>query len=148
MDTSSRRQINCWRVLKPNSPKHVPCSKDACLFIEKSNWPTLNVKKKLTLARFNWSLQAIFGPGRIDCSIKMDMRYSSILFDHTSVDTSSYMAGFHIGPLYLVFRNFLILYPPMSRLALWIERIAVKIEIVGSSLTTYNLLKKYFHFLS
>ena len=31
----------------------------------------------------------------------MEMRYSSILFDHTSVDTSFYMAGLHIGPLYL-----------------------------------------------
>ena len=35
---------------------------------------------------------------------------------------------------------FLILYPSLSRLALWIERIAVNIEIVGSSLTTYNML--------
>ena len=34
---------------------------------------------------------------------------------------------------------FLILYPSLSRLALWIERIAVKIEIVGSSLRTYNI---------
>ena len=32
--------------------------------------------------------------------------------------------------------NFLILYPSLSRLALWIEWIAVNIEIVGSSLTT------------
>ena len=57
--------------------------------------------KTLTLARFNWSLQRIFGPGRIDCTIKMVMRYSNILFVHTSVDTSSYMAGFHLFPLYL-----------------------------------------------
>ena len=35
---------------------------------------------------------------------------------------------------------FLILYPSLSRLALWIECIAVNIEIVGSSLTTYNML--------
>ena len=33
------------------------------------------------------------------------MRYSSIVFDHISVDTSSYMAGFHIGPLYQSFSN-------------------------------------------
>ena len=57
-------------------------------------------EKTLTLARFSLSLQTIFGPWRIDCSIKMEMRYSSLLFDHTSVDTSSYMAGFDIGPLY------------------------------------------------
>ena len=37
---------------------------------------------------------------RIDSSIKMEMRYSSILFYHTSVNTSFYMAGIHIGPLY------------------------------------------------
>ena len=44
---------------------------------------------------------------------------------------------------------FLILYPSLSCLALWIERIAVKIEIVGSSLTTYDKFKKkYFHFWS
>ena len=41
---------------------------------------------------------------------------------------------------------FLILYPSLSRLALWIERTAVNIEIVGSSLTTYNMLKFYFSF--
>ena len=35
--------------------------------------------------------------------------------------------------------DFLILYPPLSRLAIWIERIAVKVKIVGSSLTTYNI---------
>ena len=43
---------------------------------------------------------------------------------------------------------FLILYLSLSRLAIWIERIAVKVEIVGSSLTTYNIFFffKYFHF--
>ena len=34
---------------------------------------------------------------------------------------------------------FLIPYPSLSRLAIWIEAIAVKVEIVGSSLTTYNI---------
>ena len=34
---------------------------------------------------------------------------------------------------------FIILYPSLSRLAIWIEGIAVKVEIVGSSLTTYKL---------
>ena len=44
---------------------------------------------------------------------------------------------------------FLFIYPSLSRLALWIELIAVKVEIVGSSLTTYSIFfKKYFHFLS
>ena len=44
-------------------------------------------------------------------------------------------------------KYFLILYPPLSRLAIWIERIAVRVEIVGSSLTTYNIfLKKIFSF--
>ena len=36
-------------------------------------------------------------------------------------------------------KYFLILYPSLSRLAIWIEGIAVKVEIVGSSLTTYNI---------
>ena len=36
-------------------------------------------------------------------------------------------------------KYFLILYPSLSRLAIWIVGIAVKVEIVGSSLTTYNI---------
>ena len=40
---------------------------------------------------------------------------------------------------------FLILYPSLSRLAIWIEGIAVKVEIVGSNLTTYNI---YIYFLN
>ena len=36
-------------------------------------------------------------------------------------------------------KYFLIPYPSLSRLAIWIEGIAVKVEIVGSSLTTYNI---------
>ena len=44
-------------------------------------------------------------------------------------------------------KYFLIPYPSLSRLAIWIEGIAVKVEIVGSSLTTYNIFFfKYFHF--
>ena len=43
---------------------------------------------------------------------------------------------------------FLILYPSLSRLAVWIECIAVKVGIVGSSLTTYNVFKKIFSFLA
>ena len=41
---------------------------------------------------------------------------------------------------------FLIPYSTLSRLAVWIERIAVKIEIVGSSLMSYNIFKKIFSF--
>ena len=36
-------------------------------------------------------------------------------------------------------KYFLILYPSLSRLAIRIERIAVEVEIVGLSLTTYNI---------
>ena len=46
-------------------------------------------------------------------------------------------------------KDFLILYSSLSHLAIWTEGIAVKVEIVGSSLTTYNIFFfKYFHFLS
>ena len=41
---------------------------------------------------------------------------------------------------------FLIPFPTLSRLALWIERIAVKIEIMASSLMSYNIFKKIFSF--
>ena len=42
---------------------------------------------------------------------------------------------------------FLIPYPSLSIIALWIERIAVKVEIVGASLRTYNIFsKKMFSF--
>ena len=37
---------------------------------------------------------------------------------------------------------FLILYPSLSRLALWVEGKADKVEILGSSLMTYNTFKK------
>ena len=39
---------------------------------------------------------------------------------------------------------FLIISPSLSRLARWIERIAVKVEIVGSSLTTYKKIFSFF----
>ena len=42
--------------------------------------------------------------------------------------------------------DFLILYPSLSRLAIWIERIAVNVEIVGSSLTTYSFFVVFFIF--
>ena len=44
-------------------------------------------------------------------------------------------------------KYFLIPFPSLSSLAIWIEGIAVKVEIVGSSPTTYNIFFfKYFHF--
>ena len=56
-------------------------------------------EKTPTFARFN--RHTIFWPERKDCSKKKTkMRYSSIVFNHISVDTSSTMAGIHIGPLY------------------------------------------------
>ena len=36
-------------------------------------------------------------------------------------------------------KYFLILFPSQSRLAIWIKGIAVKVEIVGSSLMTYYI---------
>ena len=39
-------------------------------------------------------------------------------------------------------KYFLILYPSMSRLVIWIEPISVRVEVVGSSLMTYNIFKK------
>ena len=50
-------------------------------------------------------------------------------------------------------KYFLILYPSLSRLAIWIEGIAVNVEIVGSNLTTYNIyiyiyIYIYFFFLN
>ena len=44
-------------------------------------------------------------------------------------------------------KYFLLLYPSLFRLAIRIERIAVKVEIVGSSLTTYNISKKYIYII-
>ena len=43
-------------------------------------------------------------------------------------------------------KYFLLLYPSLSRLAIRIERIAVKVEIVGSSLTTYNIFFYFFFY--
>ena len=79
------RLNNCWGVLQPNSPKHDPCLKDTCIFIEKLNiqhW-ALSMKKHWPLW-FKWPLQTYFWTGHIDSSIKVEMRYSSILFDHTN----------------------------------------------------------------
>ena len=49
--------------------------------------------------------------------------------------------------IYFRSSDFLIQYPSLSRLAIWIERIAAKVEIVGSSLTTYNIFLKNSFFI-
>ena len=43
-------------------------------------------------------------------------------------------------------KYFLILYPSLSRLAIWIERITVGVEIVGSNLTYTIFFKKKISF--
>ena len=40
-----KKTNNCWGVLQHNSPKHDPCLKDACIFIEKLKWRTSTMKK-------------------------------------------------------------------------------------------------------
>ena len=44
-------------------------------------------------------------------------------------------------------KYFQIMNTSLSRLAIWIERIVVKVEIVGSSLTTYNIFFKKIIFI-
>ena len=75
----------------------------------------------------------------------MNMPYKLVYLRKTNFRFANIMKSIDFRSL-----DFLILYPSLSRLAIWIERVAVKFEIVGSSLTTYNNLfqKKYFHFLS
>ena len=43
-------------------------------------------------------------------------------------------------------KYFLILYPSLSRFAIWIVGMAVKVEIAGSSLTAYNIFFLIFSF--
>ena len=73
----------------------------------------------------------------------MNMPYKLVYLRKTNFRFANIMKSIDFRVMY-----FLILYPSLSRLALWIERIAVNIEIVGSSLTTYNMLYLFFHFLS
>ena len=76
--------------------------------------------------------------------VLINMPYKLVYLRKANFRFANIIKSIEIRVLY-----FLILYPSLFRLALWIERIAVKIEIVGSSLRTYNIfLKKYFHFLS
>ena len=64
----------------------------------------------------------------------MNMPCKLVYLRKTNIRFANIMKSIDFRVMY-----FLILYPSLSRLALWIERIAVKIEIVGSSLTTYNV---------
>ena len=73
----------------------------------------------------------------------MNMPYKLVYVRKTNFRFANIMKSIDFRVMY-----FLILYPSLSRLALQIERIAVIIEIVGSSLTTYNVLNFFFHFLS
>ena len=57
------RLNNCWGVLQPNSPKHDPCLKEACIFIEKLKWPTSTVKKHWPLSDLTDHYKRYFGPG-------------------------------------------------------------------------------------
>ena len=67
----------------------------------------------------------------------MNMPYKLVQLRKTNFRFANIMKSIDFRVKY-----FLILYPSLSRLAIWIERIAVKVEIVGSSLTTYNTFFK------
>ena len=73
----------------------------------------------------------------------MNMQYKLVYLRKNNFRFANIMKSIDFRVMY-----FLILYPSLSRLALWIERIAVKIEIVALSLTTNNKLNFFFHFLS
>ena len=64
----------------------------------------------------------------------MNMPYKLVYLRKTNFRFAAIIKSFDFRVMY-----FLILFPSLSRLALWIERIDVKIEIVGSSLTTNNI---------
>ena len=73
----------------------------------------------------------------------MNMPYKLVYLRKTNFRFANIMKSIDFRVMY-----FLILYPSLSRLALWIERIVGNIEIMGSSLTTYNMLIFVFIFLS
>ena len=70
----------------------------------------------------------------------MNMPYKLVYLRKTNFRFVNNMNSIDFSVMY-----FLILYPSLSRLAVWIKRISVNIEILGSSLTTYNMLF-FFHF--
>ena len=72
----------------------------------------------------------------------MNMPYKLVYLRKTNFRFANIMKSIDFRVMY-----FLILYPSLSRLALWIERIAVNIEIVGSSLTTFNMLLFFSFFI-
>ena len=63
------------------------------------------------------------------------MSYKHVYLRKTNFKFANIMKSIDFRVMY-----FLNLYPSLSRLTLLIEHIAVNIEIVGSSLTTYNML--------
>ena len=65
----------------------------------------------------------------------MNMPYKLVYLRKTNFRFPNIMKSIDFRVMY-----FLILYPSLSRLAHRIERIAVNIEIMGSSHTTYNIL--------
>ena len=71
----------------------------------------------------------------------MNMPYKLVYLRKTNSRFPNIMKSIDFRVMY-----FLILYPSLSCLALWIERKAVNNEIVGSSLTTYNMLFFFFIF--
>ena len=73
----------------------------------------------------------------------MNMPYNLVYLRKTNFRFANIMESIDFRVMY-----FLILYASLSRLAHWIELKAVKIEIVGSSLTIYNIFFKKNHFLS
>ena len=64
----------------------------------------------------------------------MNMPYKLVKLRKTNFRFANIMKSIDFRVKY-----FLILYPSLSCLPIWIERIAVKVEIVGSGLTTYNI---------
>ena len=64
----------------------------------------------------------------------MNMPYKLVYLRKTNFRFANIMRSIDYRLMY-----FLIPHPTLSRLVLWIERIAVKIEIVGSSLMSYNI---------
>ena len=71
----------------------------------------------------------------------MNMPYKLVYLRKTNFRFANIMKSIDFRMMY-----FLIPYPTLSRLALWIERLAVKIEIVGLSLMSYNIFKNIFSF--
>ena len=72
----------------------------------------------------------------------MNMPYKLVYLRKTNLRFENIMNSIDFSVMY-----FLILNPSLSRLVVWIKRISVNIEIVGSSLTTYNMLNFFSFFI-